>query len=258
MKKGYWVIRTYVSGTVGEKIKFWIPGERPTRSERRLKREIKKQEQNDASAEKTLARLLNENFSEGDILIGLDYSSSGYKKIMDRAKITMLMSEEEKAGAIFNSAAHELYLCLRRVKRDAQKKDIKLKHVYITSDMDGETGESVRVHHHLVINAASLELFQNKWTLGGVNWKPLSRQDDYTPIAHYFIKQVRRIPDFKKYGSSRNLIRPIPRDRIAKSNSELRVPVRCKLLHRNEYRPYMPQYMRYSIPGYVLNEVKLE
>ena len=57
--KGYWVVRTYEAGAVGEKTKFWVPGERPSKSGRREKQEIKKQEQNEQSAEKSMARLLS-------------------------------------------------------------------------------------------------------------------------------------------------------------------------------------------------------
>ena len=32
---GYWVVRTYEAGAVGEKTKFWVPGERPSKSGRR-------------------------------------------------------------------------------------------------------------------------------------------------------------------------------------------------------------------------------
>ena len=28
MTEGYWVIRTYTAGVVGEKIKYWVPGEK--------------------------------------------------------------------------------------------------------------------------------------------------------------------------------------------------------------------------------------
>ena len=61
MTEGYWVIRTYTAGAVGEKIKYWVPGEKPTRSQRKLKSDIKQQQRNEANAEKHLARLLNEN-----------------------------------------------------------------------------------------------------------------------------------------------------------------------------------------------------
>ena len=34
---GYWIVRTYEAGNVGEKTKFFVPGARPTRSQRRLR-----------------------------------------------------------------------------------------------------------------------------------------------------------------------------------------------------------------------------
>ena len=94
-----------------------------------------------------------------------------------------------------------------------------------------------------------------KWEkLGKVDWKRISKQADYTPIAEYFLKQVRRIPDAKKFRSSRNLIRPQPKDRVAVTDAELRVPKGGKLLFRQEYSnatagvAYQPQYIRYIIP----------
>ena len=41
---GYWVVRTYEAGAVGEKTKFWVPGERPSKSGRREKQELRKQQ----------------------------------------------------------------------------------------------------------------------------------------------------------------------------------------------------------------------
>lgn len=260
MKEGYWIIRTYESGIIGEKIKYWVKGERPSgKSRRKEKSEIKKQEQNEYSAMKAVARLLNENYQEGDILLGLDYSDDGLKKITDRVQSFYPdfadMTEEEKADLIWESAWHELELCLRRVSRDLKKQGRELFSVAITSDMDGDTQERVRVHHHLVVKAGCEKIFQEKWkAIGDVDWETLSKQADYFPIAEYLIKQVRGIPDAKKFRSSRNLIRPQPKDRVTTSDAELRVPKGGKLLFRQEYQNrsgsahYQPQYIRYIIP----------
>ena len=73
MKDGYWVVRTYESGIIGEKTKFWIQGARPTsKARRKEKSDIKKQEQNEYAAVKALARLMHANFHQGDVLLGLD------------------------------------------------------------------------------------------------------------------------------------------------------------------------------------------
>ena len=252
MQEGYWIIRTYEAGSVGEKIKFWVPGTRPSKVSRRCKSEIKKQEQNEYSAVKQLARLINANFTKGDFLLGLDYSESGMQKLEQWAEQEnedfVSAPEEERLEMIRTAAEREMRLVLRRVKRElSQSAD--LKYIAVTSDMDGDTGEFVRVHHHLIIPKEAKEAFVKKWgDLGGVSWNILSEQDDYTPIAEYMLRQVRRIPDAKKYVSSRNLIRPQPRDRVAVSDAELRVPQGAKLLHRNEFKPGRPQYIRYTLP----------
>ena len=257
MKEGYWVIRSYEAGTVGEKTKFFVPGTRPTGKLRRKDMDaVRKQEQNASSAQKTLARLLNENFRTGDLLMGLDYSSKGMERVLDwgRKHDMPVDSEDEleRMNAVWESAAHQLEIALRRVKRRLDAQGIELKAVQITSDMDGETGESVRVHHHLVVNAGTQDAFLDAWEkygMGGVSWTPLhENQEDRTPIAEYFIRQVRRIPDAKKYRSTRNLVRPKPKDRVALSNAELRVPKGGQLLFRQEYKPGKPQYIRFRMP----------
>lgn len=248
MKNGYWVVRTYSAGTMGEKTKFWVQGARPSARNRRKERsEIHKQELNEASAVKAAARVLNLNFREGDILLGLDYSEEGLQKLLD--KLPDGLSEEERQDQLREAAARELRNCLDRVARLMAREGLTLKyHLGITSDMDGDTGELVRIHHHIIVNREAKEAFRQKWTLGGVDWSPLSSQADYTPIAEYLLKQVRRIKDRKKYTSSRNLERPKPRDRIAINDAELRPPKGAELMVRSEYRPGRPQYIRYVLP----------
>lgn len=242
MKNGYWVIRTYTSGAVGEKIKFWIPGEKPTKSMRKLKSDIKKQMQNECSAVKRLARAINANFSHGDYLIGLDYDKNRYNKILSAA------SGGGDCDEVRAAAEEELRKYIRRVKYECEKAGVQFKYIAVTADINGNTGEAVRVHHHLIVNREAFEAVKGKWDEKSVNWSRLSAQPDYTPIAEYFLSQVRRVPDAKKYMSSRNLVRVIPRDRIARSDSEIRPPKGAVLLHRGEYRPGMPQYIRYYTP----------
>lgn len=252
MGKGYWMIRTYEAGDVGEKTKYWVPGEKPGRSSRKAKAEIKKQEQNEHSATKRMARLINANYRPGDYLLGLDYGQEGMEKLLAWAREQGVdpdtADETERMDILRRAAEHALRLVLRRVGREVGP-GVELRVVAITSDMDGETGEVVRIHHHLVIPRACKDAFVKKWDgWGGVNWESLSGQHDYTPIAEYFARQVRKVPDAKKYYSSRNLLRPEPKDRAALTDGELRVPVGCQLLHRGEFKPGRPQYIRYVLP----------
>lgn len=266
MKEGYYVIRTYEAGPVGEKTKFFVPGKRPDgKLSRRQRNAIRKQEQNEYSAQKTLSRILNANFTAGDLFLGLDYNDEGLKRIEAWARKKGLPidsdDQEEKQNALWEAASHELDNALRRVKRKLEKQGLELKAVYCTSDMDGDTGEIVRVHHHLVVNAGVEEAFLQSWEkygLGGVSWTPLwNNQLDRTPLAEYIIRQVRRIPDAKKYRSTRNLVRPVPKNRIVYTDNELQVPKGGKLIFRQEYengngcrvdQNRKPQYIRYFLP----------
>lgn len=240
-KEGYWVIRTYRSGQVGEKIKYWVPGAKPSSSERRIRSEIKKQQSNEASAEKHAARIINENFTRHDALITLSYSDKGLGKICEGIDA----SDENQ---IFHAAHHQLRLWLRRVRRACKDAEIEVKTLAVTADVDGKTGEAVRVHHHIVISEAAVEIAIGKWTLGGHHWEKLYDNVDQTALAAYLLRQVRRLPDEKKYIPSRNLSIPQPQDRIAKGGAEISVPKGGQLLHRSEFSPGQPQYIRYILP----------
>ena len=248
MKDGYWALRKYTAGPVGESIKYWIPGEKPSRSQRRIKSDIRKQKANEANCERTFARLVHENFRNGiDQLVGLDYSQEGYEKMLaGRVKNLDGLSEMDRVMAL---AQHQAELFLRRAGRECKKRGIPFRYLMVTSDMDGKTGEAVRVHHHMIVNAEALDICKEKWTMGGVDYEALWKRDDQTDLAEYLMKQVRRLPDAKKYTPSRNLIRPRPKDRIAINGSELRLPKGATLLYRSPYKPGMAQYIRYVLPG---------
>ena len=273
MSEGYYVIRTYEAGAVGEKTKFFVPGKKPENGKlsRRQKNAVKKQEQNEYSAQKALARLLNANFSgkSAGLLLGLDYSDKGLEKIKawGRTHGLEVDSEDEdiQRDAAWEAASHELDIALRRVKRILEKEGRELRAIYCTSDMDwdGEQWQKVRVHHHLIVECDTQDAFLKAWEkygLGSVDWEGLwDNQLDRTPLAKYIIDQVRRIPDAKKYRSTRNLKRPVPKTRIAHTDNELQVPRGGKLIfrqeicnymgERNEYRNHQSQYIRYILPS---------
>lgn len=239
--EGYWVIRTYRAGMVGEKIKYWVPGARPSKSERRVKSEIRKQQSNEASAEKRAARIINENFTKQDALLTLSYSDNGLKKACKDI-------DASDPNQVFHAAHHQLRLWLRRVRRACKDAGVEVKSCVVTADVDGKTGEAVRVHHHVIISGQAVEIALGKWTLGNSHWEHLYDNMDQTALAAYLLRQVRRLPDEKKYIPSRNLVIPQPQDRIAKGGAEVSVPRGGQLLHRSEFKPGMPQYIRYILP----------
>ena len=259
-KDGYWVVRTYKAGLLGEKTKFWVPGKRPDKKlSRRQKAAIKKQTQNEYSAVKRLARDMHENYTGDDVFLGLDYSETGMKKLeswaIKQGVDLAVLSEEERRDVIWEAADHELGNALRRAQRRAKVDGIEIKAHLTTSDQkfDRKLQEymQVRIHHHLVVTRESVKYFKQAWgELGGVDVKFLYEYgEDLTELADYIVSQVRRIPDAKKYRSTRNVIHPEPKDRIVNSEAELQVPRGGKLLFRREFtRSGQPQYIRYLLP----------
>lgn len=244
--QGYWVIRTYNAGGVAEKTKFFVPGIRPPkRISKRLKSEIHKQEQNEASAIKNFARLINANFTAGDLFASATFSREGYAKLIAGMPV---MDKEAEREEIYNRANHQMKLLLDRVRYEAAKEGIELKYLGVTSDYDAKHDKAVRVHLHIILPAAVRDIVKKKWALGNVHIVELKAQDDYLPLAEYMLRQVRHVPDRKKYTPSRNLIRPEPKDRIALNDSELRIPKGAKLIYRAEHRAGAPQYLRYFYP----------
>ena len=241
MKSGYWVIRTYTSGDIGEKIKYWVSGVKPSGGKRRIKADVNRLEKNEKQSEKNLARILNVNFGkQGGVLVGLDYSDEAYDKHFSKCR-----SYEE----IIEEAKHQVSLCLRRVQREAKKRGIEVKAVVVTADLDGETKEEVRVHHHIVVNEEAAKLFAEKWKHGrNVDYEYLySDQKDRTPLAHYLMSQISHLPNGKAYITTRNLEKSKCVDRIAKNGAEIGLPKNCELIYRSAHAAGLNQYLRYRI-----------
>lgn len=276
MSKGYWAIRTYEAGGIGEKIKYWVPGEKPTKSARKLRSDIRKQKQNENDAVRRVARIIHANFRTDGYFVTLTYDNTHYAQLIpgqtydppepedciygdldgsvgyadsDHSDQAVGAEIEEHQDAIWLNAHHQLQLCLRRVRRDCAQKELELAFLAFTSDMNGKTGEPVRAHHHLIVKEDALESFRKKWTAGRVYVSKLWRVPDQYGLAKYLMDQVRRIEEKKKYIPSRNLYMPAPKDRAAKTGNEVQPPRGAVILYRAEYKRGAPQYIRYIIPN---------
>lgn len=206
------------------------------------------------SAERTAARLLNNNFdAHRDLHLGLEYSGDGMKLLTERVeKLAREHPEAKRENLIVRAAKKEAENWVRRVQR-ALGKEIQFRYLLVTSDMDGETGEPVRIHHHVIVNAEAREACVKKWQrMGFVKEMELYTVNmDFTPLAAYLMKQVRYIPDEKRYTPSRNLVQPVIEEPVPVTryiDSELKVPAGCIALHRNPYTRGAAQYLRYYRP----------
>jgi len=224
---GKWMLREYIAGKVVELSQFWMPEQARPRSPRKASSSARKQDQNDRSVIKRLARWINANFAHGDLWVTLTYSERGMQRLLRAAG--------EDLDALRDAGEHQAKLFLRRMQRVFEAGGIELKYILVTSDLNGETGECVRIHHHILMPRAAYEICEKKWSLGSVDYQILRNQDDFTPMAVYLLRQVRRQPDKKKYTPSRNLKAPVVRERIAKQPKPLRAPAGAKLLAASEF-----------------------
>lgn len=90
---GYWEIRTYECGGLGEKTKYWVPGEPPARGRKLSRSSERKQRQNENDAVRRLNREIHANFSAGDLFLGLDYGPTKYSELLRRAEARQVTAE---------------------------------------------------------------------------------------------------------------------------------------------------------------------
>lgn len=206
---------------------------------RKAKSSQDKREENQRQAIRELARIFNCNCDETGFFVKLDYSPESWHQLFDG------MDEDQ----ILREAKHQGGLCMRRLKRQV---GLELKFAYIASDRDLVEGELLpcRIHNHLVIMGATEEQIRESWTLGRcTHIERLYRMDDYTRLAAYMLLQVRTIPGYKKYTTSRNMEKPKVEERVVVGDpsDEIRVQPGAKVLDRSP-RPEgtVVQYVRYK------------
>ena len=88
---GYWAIGTTEAGPIGEKIKYFTPGEVPPRSERKRRADLRKQRQNEKNANRRVARIIHAKWPMGSGTHQLlTYIPEGVKKLTAGADCIIL------------------------------------------------------------------------------------------------------------------------------------------------------------------------
>lgn len=243
---GKWMIRTYRAGRVIEKSKFWVPANTKARAGRvKGNTSSAKRDQNARRAVHVLARILNCNFSKGDLYVTCKFTDEYLAQIGgDYAELSRLLGN-----------------FLRRLRRKLRKLGVELKWVAVPSEKDGETGAQKRLHVHMVLTGAGIqwrdgawyvgeETLEDIWGMGSIYAEPLRGQHDYTPVALYMLRQARRdVPDAKAYTTSRNMIQPEITERIVHTSNAMRQPARAYLLESSQYDAATGcHYIRYLAP----------
>lgn len=232
---GNWYIKEYVAGNIGERTLYWI-SETECVSKRAAASAVRIREKNEKKTEREAARLLNKNFKRGDVLIGLDYDNASYRKIFGKLK-----TPEERIRAAEKEAAK----LLRRVKRAAEKSGTTVKAILFIGDIDTETKEPTRVHHHIVANREAAHLFGEKWRYcRNADYETLDGEDKIG-LAKYLVGQRTYIPNAKAYTRTRNLKSATAVVVRAAFTDTLLPPKGCSVLFRAEYSAGINQYIRY-------------
>lgn len=174
---------------------------------------------NERRAKKELARLINNNFLSGDMLITLTYAKDNRPKTPQETK-------------------NDIQNFLRNLKAAAKRKGKDLLYVGVSNfDYCGVP------HHHLLLNHIFTDAeLQNIWFHGTINIKKLDNSGDYTKLAEYLLKHTngifqdhnRRV-HAKRFLRSRNLKKPEVTITIIKSDSWRETPTapKCYFLISN-------------------------
>ena len=154
---------------------------------------------NQRNAGKTLRRLMNTNFKDGDLLVRLDFS----KRPSGSEEMQNLMAK-----------------AIRKMRTELKKTGAELKYIYVK-----EVGPRGSRHIHMVMNKCDTEILRKCWPHGGIHVDPLISNGQYDKIAEYFIKYAVRTEETegqligKRWYASRNLEKPVITRRVITANS---------------------------------------
>lgn len=224
---------------VTERTRYMVGDNARPRGKRKGGTSPRKQEQNFNSAVRKLARLLNCNCTaQHSLLVTLRFSEAGLGKLRAAAG--------EDPDKLRDAAEHQAMLWLRRLRR--KDKSVIPFYAVAASDMDGETGETKRIHVHICMEtdgSLSWDALRAGWALGTTDIRSLRDQDDYTPIASYMLRQVRHVPDRKKYKISRGAIQPTTEEKEIILCTKMRAPAGAHVLEERYIEGEAGAYLRY-------------
>lgn len=241
-REGMYMITKIESGSVVERRKSKTM-RRPSKRRNRVRGNSseKKMEGNRQYAILQLTRSFNCNLQPGDVWL------------------TLKLDEEHMTccGGTFEGVKKEAKKFVDRLCYRMKKAGVVCKWYLAPSEIDGETGELVRPHAHLVMTGQGFrmengvlflrdERVDDIWGQGSVDVQFVRHQKDYYPLAKYIINQSRGVPDEKKYTCSRNLKKPKITRTVVFSGAQLRVPAGATVLPGTRYDPEAGQdFVRY-------------
>lgn len=232
--------RKYICTNGVVEVTQFVVGDKQTggRKWHRAKSAEDKRDENARQAVRVAARILNCNYCQEDKLLTLTYSDEEQERLFAGIDPDETLEKAKKVVSV----------ALEKVRKELRG-SVTMRTFTVTADMDGETGELVRVHHHVVVTDAAARAITDRWSHGIVHTENLYKQDDYTPLAAYLLGQVRHREGKKKYSCSRNMVKPKVEEQVLAEapDNEIRVQPGAKVLDRTPYREgTLSQYVRYK------------
>lgn len=238
------VIRTYKSGRVIEKSKFFVDDRvKVRRGKVKGNTGAAKRDANARAAVKACARTLNCNADCHDVLVTGKYNDEWLGRFSS-------WEEQDKLTA----------KALRRFRTALRKQGVEMRALWVSSEIDGESGRPVRPHVHIVLMGGGVifrdgewwigeKTITELWGMGSTYTEPLHDQVDYTPLAVYLLRQARRGENVKKYSCTRNLKKPEISEQVVTTAGAMKAPARALLLESGEYNIETGcHYIRYLAP----------
>lgn len=142
---------------------------------------------NERNARKKVVRLLNNNFTEADVVCHLTYAGDTPDQ---------------------NQAQKDIRNYIRRIKQYRKRNGLEeIKYLYVIEWNDGSSGKPKRIHHHLVMSGIDRDLAEKMWTHGRANCDRL-KPDEFglEGLGRYMVKNPN---NQKRWAASRNLKKPV-------------------------------------------------
>ena len=186
--------KTYTTGNYMEMEMFNLsPQKKPFSRAKKVKESTPAQKNlNDKKSKRQFRRILHENFTKGDLALHLTFDEDHLPE-----------TEKDALRLIGNF--------IRVIRRMWERKfpGKPFKYVYVFSEVDGETGEIVRKHFHMIMSCGLIrEEIEDKWKYGYANADRLRfTETGIEKLANYMIDQA---CGRRRWKGSNNLMKPEP------------------------------------------------
>ena len=146
---------------------------------------------NERDAVRRAARTLNANFWKGFLLVTLKYSDA-------------------RLPADYDAAAKECERFMRKARAAHRKTTgAGLQYFSVTANWSPRRQAPARLHHHVVMDMASLDMLSQLWPEGEIYVDVIRQPGDLSRLASYLLANVVGRPGKKKYSCSKGMEKPI-------------------------------------------------